>query len=87
TSNVAPALCAEMQTATLEGDFERARALQDKLAPLHEALFTDASPAPAKYALSLMGLCAPDVRLPLVEPHDTCKAKVRAALNELGLID
>lgn len=87
TSNVAPELCAEMQIATLEEDFRKARALQDKLAPLHDALFSDASPGPTKYALSLMGLCEEDVRLPLVGPSDASKAKVRAALEELGLLN
>ncbi|MEM9618984.1 MAG: 4-hydroxy-tetrahydrodipicolinate synthase [Pseudomonadota bacterium] len=86
TSNVAPGLCAEVQNATLEDDYVTARALQDRLAPLHDALFSDASPGPAKYALSLLGLCAPDVRLPLVEPSDVSKAKVRAAMEGLGLL-
>lgn len=86
TSNVAPELCAEMQNATLEHDYVTARALQDRLAPLHDALFSDASPGPAKYALSLMGLCTPDVRLPLVGPNEASKVKVRAALEGLGLL-
>ena len=68
-------------------DYATARALQDRLAPLHDALFSDASPGPTKYALSLMGLCGPDLRLPLVEPGDASKAKVRAALEGLGLLD
>ena len=87
TSNVAPELCAQMQTASLNGDFEKARAIQDKLAPLHEALFSDASPAPTKYALSLMGLCSDDVRLPLVGPNDGAKEKVRNALKALDLLN
>ncbi|WDI30521.1 4-hydroxy-tetrahydrodipicolinate synthase [Hyphococcus flavus] len=87
SSNVAPELCAQMQNATLNDDFVTARALQDRLAPLHEAMFSDTSPGPAKYALSLMGLCTEDVRLPLVPPSDAAKAKVQAALRELGLID
>ncbi|MEM8935606.1 MAG: 4-hydroxy-tetrahydrodipicolinate synthase [Pseudomonadota bacterium] len=86
TANIVPELCAKMQAATLSGDFATALDYQDRLAPLHEALFTDASPAPTKYALSLMGLCEPDLRLPLVEPHDGSKAKVRAALKGLDLI-
>lgn len=86
TSNVAPKLCAEMQNASLDKDFEQARAIQDQLVPLHDALFSDASPGPAKYALSLMGLCSSEVRLPLVEPNDAAKAKVRAALEGLGLL-
>ena len=85
-SNVAPALCAEMQNATLEGDYARALDLQDRLAPLHSALFSDSSPAPTKYALSLMGLCSSYTRLPIAEACDASKAKVRAALEQLDLI-
>ena len=86
TSNVAPALCAQMQEASLAGDYATARRLQDRLAPLHQALFSDSSPGPTKYALSLMGKCSADVRLPIVAPSDAAKAKVRAALEELDLI-
>ena len=85
-SNIAPKLCAEMQEASLAGDYKTALALQDRLAPRHDALFSDASPGPAKYALSLMGLCADEVRLPLVGPGDASKQKVRAALEELDLL-
>ena len=85
-SNIAPKLCAEMQEASLAGDYKTALALQDRLAPLHDALFSDASPGPAKYALSLMGLCADEVRLPLVGPGEASKQKVRAALEELDLL-
>ena len=86
TSNVAPDLCRKMQDASRNGDFETALSYQDKLAPLHHALFCDTSPGPVKYAMSLLGLCSADVRLPLVSPNDDAKAKVRAALEELGLI-
>ena len=86
TSNIAPELCAHMQEACLNDDYVTARALQDRLAPLHEAIFTDASPGPVKYALSLMGVCTDELRLPLVGPSDASKAKVKAALEELGLI-
>lgn len=86
-SNVAPALCAGMQTATLNGDFEAALKIQDQLVPLHDALFSDASPGPTKYALSLLGLCTEEVRLPLVPASDAAKAKVRTAMMGLGLID
>ena len=86
TSNVAPDLCAHMQDACLNDDYVTARALQDRLTLLHDALFSDASPGPVKYALSLMGLCTDELRLPMVAPNDASKAKVRAALEELGLI-
>lgn len=86
SSNVAPELCAQMQQACLDDDYVTARALQDRLAPLHDALFTDASPGPVKYAMSLMGLMTDELRLPMVGPSDASKAKVKAALEELGLI-
>jgi 4-hydroxy-tetrahydrodipicolinate synthase len=86
SSNVAPDLCAHIQQACLDDDYVTARALQDRLTPLHDALFTDASPGPVKYALSLMGLIADELRLPMVGPGEASKAKVRAALEELGLV-
>src|SRR5262249_5577476 len=66
TSNVAPRLCAEFQAACLKGDFAAALKLQDKLAPLHINLFVETSPAPIKYALSLIGKCGNTLRLPMV---------------------
>ena len=66
TSNVAPRLCAEFQAACLRGDYRAALKLQDKLAPLHINLFIETSPAPAKYALSLLGKCTNALRLPMV---------------------
>lgn len=86
TSNVAPAQCAALQEATLRGDYTEALEIQDRLAPLHDALFSDASPGPVKYALSLMGLCTDDVRLPLAPASDASRAKVRTALKGLDLI-
>lgn len=85
TSNVVPELCAKMQNACLEGDYERARLIQDKLAPLHEILFKDTSPGPVKYALSLLGVCSDELRLPLVPPPDSVKKRVREVLEGLGL--
>ena len=87
TANVAPALCAEMQNACLEGDFARARVMQDQLAPLHEVLFLDTSPGPVKYAMSLLGLMSDELRLPLAPPPDAVKQKVRKVLQDLTLID
>ncbi|PQA86454.1 4-hydroxy-tetrahydrodipicolinate synthase [Hyphococcus luteus] len=86
TSNVAPELCAHMQNACLGDDYVTARALQDRLAPLHDALFSDASPGPVKYAMSLLGLMSDELRLPMVAPNDAAKAKVKAALEEIGLL-
>ncbi len=86
TANVAPRLCADMQAATLQGDFATARAIQSRLMPLHEAMFCDTSPGPVKYAASLLGLCTPFARLPIVEITDEAKARVRAAMRALDLI-
>jgi 4-hydroxy-tetrahydrodipicolinate synthase len=86
TSNVAPRLCADFQNACLEGDFKTALALQDQLMPLHDALFCESNPGPVKYALSRLGLCEPDTRLPLAAISDASKKIVDAALARVGLI-
>jgi 4-hydroxy-tetrahydrodipicolinate synthase len=86
TSNVAPKLCAEFQTACLAGDFTTALSLQDKLMPLHDALFCEASPAPTKYAASLLGICEPDVRLPIIPLSDKARDTVRSAMQHAGLL-
>jgi 4-hydroxy-tetrahydrodipicolinate synthase len=85
TANVAPRLCAEFQAASLAGDFAKAREYQDRLMPLHDAMFCEPSPAPAKYGVSLLGRCLPDVRLPLVEATDAARAQVKAAMQGAGL--
>jgi 4-hydroxy-tetrahydrodipicolinate synthase len=85
TSNVAPRLCAEFQSACLKGDYKAALKLQDKLMPLHTALFIETNPAPAKYALSLLGKCADTVRLPMVRLAEPTKATVRQAMVHAGL--
>ncbi|MBC7519473.1 MAG: 4-hydroxy-tetrahydrodipicolinate synthase [Sandarakinorhabdus sp.] len=85
TANVAPKLCAQFQAATLAGDFRTALAINDRLYPLHAALFSDASPGPTKYALARLGRMAADVRLPICEPSDASKAAVDAALVHAGL--
>lgn len=86
TSNVAPALCSQFQTACLEGRWDEARDINDRLMPLHDALFSAPSPAPVKHAASLLGLASTEVRLPLVECHDAVKTRVREAMKGLGLI-
>ena len=86
TSNIAPALCNEMQEASLSGDYAKALAVQDKLAPLHTALFKDPNPVPVKYVASRLGLCEPDVRLPLAPISDATKAAVEAAIEHAGLV-
>ena len=86
TANVAPKLCAQMQEATLRGDYAGALAINDRLQPLHAALFSDASPGPTKYALNRLGRMGVEVRLPIAEPSDTAKAAVDAALAHAGLV-
>ena len=87
TANVAPKLCSDFQKAMREGRADDALALQDKLYPLHDAMFSDASPGPAKYALTRLRNDFPgDLRLPLVEASDAAKRAVDAALEHAGLI-
>lgn len=87
SANVAPRLCSELQQATLDGDFARARVLNDVLHPLHSALFSDASPGPAKYALTrVVDWMTSEVRLPMTTPSDASCRAVDAALERAGLI-
>jgi len=87
TANVAPKLCSDLQKATREGRWDDALKLQDRLYPLHSALFTDASPGPTKYALTRLRNNFPgELRLPLVEASDESKRAVDAALAHAGLI-
>src|ERR1700716_2061195 len=86
-TNVAPRLCAEIQEACRKGDYSTAPHVQDKLMPLHTALFIETNPAPAKYALSVLGKCADTVRLPMVRLAEKTKAAVREAMVHAGLIN
>ncbi|ULB08451.1 4-hydroxy-tetrahydrodipicolinate synthase [Cereibacter azotoformans] len=86
TANVAPRLCAEFQQATLRGDYATALEYQDRLMPLHEAIFLEPGLVGAKYALSQLGLCSDEVRLPLVGLTDPTKARIDAAMRHAGLI-
>ncbi len=86
TANIAPALCAQFQNACGCGDFAAALVIQDRLMPLHEALFVESNPGPVKYAASRLGLCSPETRLPLAPISDASKARVDAALQKAGLI-
>jgi 4-hydroxy-tetrahydrodipicolinate synthase len=87
TANVAPRLCSDFQKAMADCRWNDALKLQDRLYPLHAALFTDASPAPAKYALSRVRPGFPqELRLPLVEASEASKRAVDAALEHAGLI-
>jgi len=87
TANVAPKLCADFQAACLAGDWKGALALQDRLYPLHAALFSDASPGPVKYALSRVFPDFPqELRLPMTPPSEASRAAVDAALVHAGLV-
>ncbi|MGZ8997332.1 MAG: 4-hydroxy-tetrahydrodipicolinate synthase [Allosphingosinicella sp.] len=87
TANVAPRLCADFQEACLGGDYARALAIQDRLFPLHSALFSDASPGPVKYALSQVRPGFPsDLRLPMTESSNASRKAVDSALAHAGLI-
>lgn len=87
TANVAPRLCAALQEATLNGDYRKAIALQDRLMPLHHALFVETNPGPIKYAVSLLGHCTDEARLPMVPVTDGAKQQVRDAMVHAGLLN
>ncbi|WP_271949723.1 4-hydroxy-tetrahydrodipicolinate synthase [Ruegeria faecimaris] len=86
TANVAPKLCAEFQQATLQGDYAKALTYQDRLMPLHEAIFIEPGLVGAKYALSKLGLCSEEVRSPLTTLDDSTKTAIDAAMNHAGLL-
>lgn len=85
TANVAPALCAEFQAATLQGNFAKARAIQDRLAPLHKALFVEPSPAGVKYAAERLGICSSELRLPMVPVAPATRKTIDDAMEHAGL--
>jgi 4-hydroxy-tetrahydrodipicolinate synthase len=87
TANIAPRLCADMQTAWAEGRVKDAMTIQNRLVPLHDALFTETSPGPVKYAASLMGKTSERCRLPLAPLMEPTRARVKAAMTEVGLLN
>ena len=87
TANVAPRLCKEMHDAWKAGDAKRTLAIQDRLMPLHSAMFCETSPGPVKYAASLLGKSAAAMRLPMCEIADDSKRKVRDAMVSVGLLN
>ncbi|TCM83558.1 4-hydroxy-tetrahydrodipicolinate synthase [Rhodovulum steppense] len=87
TANVAPRLCAEFQEATLAGDYGKALEIQDRLMPLHIAIFLEPGVAGAKYALSRLGKCENEVRSPLVGVTEATAAKIDAAMRHAGLLN
>jgi 4-hydroxy-tetrahydrodipicolinate synthase len=86
TANVAPKLCAEFQNACMRGEFDAALAIQDRLMPLHDAMFCESSPAPVKYAVSLLGHCSDMVRLPIVAASDDARIRIREAMVAAGIV-
>jgi 4-hydroxy-tetrahydrodipicolinate synthase len=87
TANIAPAHCAEFQNACLDGDFARALEIQDKLMPVHDAMFVEASPAPVKYAAERLGLCSSKARLPIVPLSEAGRKTVDEALISAGILN
>ncbi|MAI50692.1 MAG: 4-hydroxy-tetrahydrodipicolinate synthase [Gammaproteobacteria bacterium TMED95] len=84
-ANIAPAKCAAMQQASLDGEWDKAEALLAELLPLMDALFCETSPSPAKYAMARMGKCAEEIRLPLLPASEMARGRIDAALVDLGL--
>ncbi len=87
TANIAAKLCAEFQETTLAGDYATALKQLDRLMPLHEAVFMEPGLCGAKYGMSLLGLCEPDVRSPLTQVSDETKAAIKAGMQFAGLLN
>jgi len=86
TANVAPELCAQLYNDALSGQWAGALYTQDRLIRLHKALFADASPSPAKFAMAELGLCTDEVRLPIVPCSEAARAEVLTGMREAGLV-
>ncbi len=86
TSNVAPRICADMQDACLKGDFAAALKIQDRLTPLHAALFVDPNPAGPKFALSLLGKIVDELRLPMLSASENAQTAIKSAMVHAGLL-
>ncbi len=86
TANVAPKLCAMMHEAWQQGAIDTAQQINEQLMPLHDAMFCEPSPAPVKYAVSLLGRCGPEVRLPLVPASEAAQARIRSAMAGAGVL-
>lgn len=87
TANVAPGPLSDLHQAWGKGDLDTVMTINDRLFPLHQALFCESSPGPVKYAASLLGLCEPTTRLPICEIADSSKQKVESALRHAGLLN
>jgi 4-hydroxy-tetrahydrodipicolinate synthase len=87
TSNVAPRLCAEFQAATLAGEYDKALLLQDKLMPLHKALFLEPNPSGPKYALAKLGKMQNALRSPMVQVEAHTADRIDQAMRHAGLVN
>jgi 4-hydroxy-tetrahydrodipicolinate synthase len=87
SANVAPRLCADMHRAWQGGELDRAMAIQDRLVPLHDAMFAETSPGPVKYAASLLGHGTAFCRLPMAPPSEATRERVRGAMQHAGLLN
>ena len=87
TANIAPRPCADLHEAWQRGDMATVTRINDRLMPLHEALFVEASPGPVKFGASLLGLCENRLRLPLVSITPETEVRVREAMAHAGLIN
>ena len=87
TANIAPKLLSEMHAAWGAGDIATAQSINERLMPLHDSMFCEASPGPVKYAAELLGICSAETRLPLCEIAPASKAHVEAALSSVGLLN
>ncbi|MEK9975644.1 MAG: dihydrodipicolinate synthase family protein, partial [Pelagibacteraceae bacterium] len=86
SANVAPKMCSDFHKLCNAGNFDEAKTLFEKLLPMHDVMFVESNPVPAKYSLSLMGMMSEDVRLPLVTAENSSKEKIKAVLKKLDLI-
>ncbi|MGB0262923.1 MAG: dihydrodipicolinate synthase family protein, partial [Henriciella sp.] len=86
SANVAPAMCAAMHMAVDDGDLQTAIAIEARMIDLHLAMFASPSPGPAKYALSCLGLCEPDVRLPITPPDTDAREAIDTAMAKAGVL-
>ena len=86
TSNIAPKMVSDLQKFCAQGNYKSALILQDKLNDLHSAMFCETNPIPVKYAMSLMNLCSNEIRLPLCEPSESSKERIKNQLKKIGLI-
>ena len=87
TANIAPKAMSQMHVAWQNGNVKEAQAINDRLMPLHEAMFIETNPSPVKYGASLLGKCTDDVRLPMITVKQSTKERVESAMRSAGLLN